>query len=92
MRVPVSAAGTPRDVHIARHRGSRTASVRRQVVQCDRSQTGGSLHRCIICRQQLVRLLDICVGASAAAGNMLQHWHTLLMLIVTQPGCKYCDK
>ena len=30
MRVPVSAAGTPRDVHIVRHRGSFTASVRRK--------------------------------------------------------------
>ena len=30
MRVPVSAGGTPRDVHILRHRGSLTASVRRK--------------------------------------------------------------
>ena len=30
MRVPVSAAGTPRDVHIVRHRGSLTPSVRRE--------------------------------------------------------------
>ena len=29
MRVPVSAAGTPRDVQIVRHRGPLTASVRR---------------------------------------------------------------
>ena len=75
MRVPVSAAGTPRDVHIVREisrqafDASNPSMGHRLVVQCDRLQTGGSLHRCIICSQQLGRVLDICVGASAAAGN-----------------------
>ena len=40
MRVPLSAAGTPRDVHIVRHRGSLTASVRRKQLKHVTSPSG----------------------------------------------------
>ena len=42
MRVPLSAAGTPLDVHIDRHRGSLTASVRREHLKHVTSPSGAT--------------------------------------------------
>ena len=40
------------------------------MVQCDHLQTGGTLHRCIICRQQLVKMHD-------TAGGFLFSFHVV---------------
>ena len=85
MRVALSAAGTPRDVYIDRHRFKEISPYSKRSMQaiqacditrwlqCDHLQTGGTLHRpeCIIRRQQLVRVHDTCAGA---AGNTGIEW------------------